>query len=423
MEELQYLLLHPNICQSIRYFHLADDWQPSHPMLALENNRLVKREEFYSPLRTGVCRVVSELSHLTSIFVNGWHIDSSFMQAILCHAGVIEVQLRSCTTSLLLPCRTNRQTPVNLAILDITPDAEGLWNILYGFPVLRSLSVTVGLENSYGLPSRSTWEDLPANPFKEMERFIASPIAQTDLDDLCDWMRDAKGPHLEHPLRLTHFKLATTGGLERSDVRELLDALRGFPIQFLSLDCLLYDSTDLLEEIAEVCPNLISLTLQRRRSASHRNLRWSHPSWEYARSLGQFPNLRHFGWNFQHKHPYEMENPVVYSYYLQFFEIGFPPDDMWTNPDFDVEIEDNECTIARCLGTYCPSLERVAFFMPPDITIVYYKTQLHAEWDMDGSRASTNLAECLTPNPPKTNWAGDSEWSLQDDYELLSQDD
>ena len=417
-EQLGYFRLNSDICARTQHFSLSDEWQPSlpHKRILVDGQWVDQYKQFWAPLREAVHEGIFKLSNVTTIHIKNWRIDKPLLEAILRHPRLLEIKFTSCTASIPEPCQVTCQNPANLALLQCMPDSEEFWHVLGSLPVIRSLHIgTEEPENEpyifnpqFILPGETMLGTLSLNPFRTLERFIACPMSYLELDELFAWMLNAKGPGAVNPLRLTHLKLAITKGLERENVRELLPILRGSPLQALSLDCLMYEEPEMLEEIAAAVPGLISLTLHYRRGVSYRNLRWKHPSWEYARSLARFHRLKYFGWNFQHSEG--LDTVTIFPYCLQLLEKRFPlyySIEWAADIDVDEETPDqNDSTIARCLAAHCPSLQAVIFHLSDSAPLVYHKSPYEEEWELDHSSCSEeyDLGETLSPTPPDTDW-------------------
>ncbi|CAL1699025.1 unnamed protein product [Somion occarium] len=359
LAEINYLLSRDDILRNIRTLVICDEWKARYFRPSLFDDAR-KAAAFYRPLRTGVSNVISRIRQLTKVTVDHWHFTNFFAMAVLQHEELTSLEIISCTNGLLDPGWQFWTHILHLSLIISALDVQEAWKIVSALPAIRSLHIGVDMEtpDTHILPTSILQGRI--NPFLTLERFIVYTIHYEELDDLISWMHAAKTLRLE-PLRLTHFKLATLDGfLDEHDLSDLLNVLRDAPVQHLALDCLQYAEPELLDTIAETFPDLISLTIHYRTNIEDNATTWPYPSWVYALHLRNFSRLKHLGWNFSHKY----ENDPT-TYFLHFFENGFPTLDEWNDhyADLDIAQFGDSYTVAQALGAYCPTLETVAFFV------------------------------------------------------------
>ena len=111
----------------------------------------------------------------------------------------------------------------------------------------------------------------------------------------------------------------------------LLEALDGSPMRFLSLDGIRFAQPSLFTEIARSLPGLESLSLQHRQSFSEQTscVFWPAALWEYANALKRFHNLKHLIWNLRMD---EFE-------FLQYPERGVLLAEVWPEVQYCDEIQ------------------------------------------------------------------------------------
>ncbi|KAK7685572.1 hypothetical protein QCA50_011439 [Cerrena zonata] len=404
LEEIEYLMSRPDIRKGIHHLRVSDHWLCDLPKPSFSDKKL---QGYYDTLRSDLRKLIPELPNLHAITLNGWGISLPMMSSILRHDKIRSIKFNYCAGRLSGASECIRLSPVDLAMLDNGRNSQDLWLVLYSLPNIRSLTISGGLGPAGVepcLPSASLRTGLN-NPFLSLERFIAHPMMYDELRHLITWMNNAKGPHRNQPLRLTHFKLMLDGGMDEEEVKKVLNALRGSPLRVLSLGFLSYVDPELMGFIANTCPDLTALTLVTPGDRfAHDAVDWNSPSWMFARVLSRFSRLKHLVWYFPHD--YIMSNDPT-TYVLHFFENGFPTKAEWdaNYAHLDIENFNDATTVARCLGANCPSLETIAFFAW--YPVVYRRSKADGGWYLDGTSATKALISHLNPKPSDTDWPKD----------------
>lgn len=252
-------------------------------------------------------------------------------------------------------------------------EEQTAWALICRAPNLRVLSVTNAPETYRDIEAPLDYfrgHDTP-NPFRTVERFLATHLVPSEIDDLTQWLLTAKRTFGR--LRLTHFKVGgDEDGLTETQIMALLDVLADAPLQCLSLCDIHCAPPRLIHIIADAFPHLESLSLQYRQSV--RQMRtsrsyWQGATWEYATALGRFPGLKHL-WN-QMLQDHEAPSGV-----LKYMEDGWPEDaDVLSDSSIDVtEFYGDWACIVKLFAIHCKSLRTVTF-LSGDESVYHYTVE------------------------------------------------
>ena len=166
------------------------------------------------------------------------------------------------------------------------------------FPNLKTLIMLADYRSACGL----LHTDFPAtcNPFRTVQRLHIENIEPEDVSCLSNCLREAA---TSGNLRLTHLKIAQRPHyvLRQQELLDLVSALRGAPLEVLSMCGLAYVGEQLFVALAEAVPDISVLTLAYRQNAGQDPVkfsRWPEPSYQYAGYLAALPRLQTFVWNF-----------------------------------------------------------------------------------------------------------------------------
>ncbi|KAI0789867.1 hypothetical protein C8Q75DRAFT_128479 [Abortiporus biennis] len=289
------------------------------------------------------------------------------------------------------------------------------WTILTALPNLKWLSVYNTVDSDTALP---IFMSINFNPFRTLERFCLCDIVANDVEELIEWLREAR--YFTGELHLTHFKLGLYDGIDRWTIIHLLRALQGSPLQYLALDGLNYAPVDLLTTINEMFPNLVSLSLCHRQSNRQRRARltrWPNTIGEYAQCLQQFAKLEHFGWNmdascktdsFLQYYIGDLEDtdPEGYlrqqSYDSVFGDSSKGKHNREGGNDIDERFVDGPSTV-KTLAAYCSTLKSVHFVGVPMVWYDIHRTET------GGCKVKRNitcdlLGYIYDPNATTTFW-------------------
>lgn len=351
VKEFEYICSRPDIISKLQNLYVIGHWKRDD----LQQAGLVTDEqgceEYYGPIMRGIRDVLSQATNVRTIKLAHLYVNLEGAKAITAVETLNTFELRSCSLPSISGLPESRS--VLNGILDLSKGQLRQWQLLMPFSNLRVLSLFVG-DCEKAFPPLEVLETY--DPFKTIERFAVTGIEAADIGVLSTLFRTAKAS--DAGLKLTHLKVvAGPSGLHQPEIKDLLDALSGSPLQYLVLDGIYYAETDLLDTISAACPDLLSLTLSYRQSTRQvksEKVLWPRSSWEYAPHLANFRQLKHFRWNFH----LNFEEPVLTGI-LGFFEDGFKED--WYDYVDPEESYSDWDAIARVLAAYCPTLTNVSF--------------------------------------------------------------
>ncbi|THH00378.1 hypothetical protein EW026_g2153 [Hermanssonia centrifuga] len=354
LENVDYLLSRPDILQGIQTLTINSFWSDENLEMA-GFDTIGSRDNFRLPVSHAMANVIRKSSNIGTLHLSGVVITKPLAEVIVSLPKLHTIRQSDCIVEQEQANLFICESLLNMTFISLAPvDLASSWNLLPSFPHLRYLVVYRGTEGSRTIPPLDLTDGI--NPFGTVERLHLINLSRFEIENMTTWMSRARLP-TGPGLRLTHFKIEMDFGLDRNMIFDLLDALRGVPMQYFVLDGILYAEPELLDRIAEAFPDLISLTLGYRdsiRQTLTKPTDWPHATWEYARRLATFQHLRYFGWNLRISHFYPTPSVMVN------FEDGF--DERWfDNPEWDMQedwVEDWEC-IARLFITCCPTLQSI----------------------------------------------------------------
>ena len=388
-KEFEYLCSRPDMVEKLRNLYVVGHWKWDDLQLAGLVNDEQGCERYYEPIMQGLRRLLSQATKVQHLKLYHLYITPEGAKAIVALKSLSTLEVHSCS----LPSLSDvpESSSVLNGVLDLSKGQLRQWQLFMPLTNLRVLSLFVG-DCESAFPPPEVLESF--NPFKTIERFAVTGIEGTDISVLSSLFRSANAS--DSGLKLTHLKVVPgSSGLHHAEIKDLLDALAGSPMQHLVLDGIYYAEVDLLDLISAACPELVSLTLSYRqgtRQVKSEKILWPRSSWEYAPHLANFRKLTHFRWNFH----LNFEEPVLAGI-LGFFEDGFKED--WYDYVDPEESYSDWDAIARVLAAYSPTLTNVSFLTSSSPVLEYHISRsaegklIVQEEDMQDMLASTKIID------------------------------
>lgn len=361
----EFLLNRPESMLAVKSLKLADYGRP--PRFDMDNFDLATIDpEFYPPIYKAFAGVITASLNLAKMSLHSLQLTVEIIRSISQLRALHALDLLDCVISreleVILASRKKTETE-SLALglsdlrIEVCNPTEGTCQILLLFPYLHNLSLLSSDSGSIVPPHARLWPRFAF--FHTLERFSLNVIDCEDIPLLGGWMRSATGG--DGLKRLTHFRLATTAGINDGSICNLLATMQAPMLEALFLRGLSEAHFTLFNQIGELFKDsLIALMLVRR--ASNRQTRnstttWPGPSWEYAPFLSRFTKLQHFGWNNQFDR--DMPTPTA----LVKFENNFGDVDAIDCGNNDDDEEDDfglDAWSALPFASHCPSLRTFA---------------------------------------------------------------
>ncbi|RDB19528.1 hypothetical protein Hypma_013410 [Hypsizygus marmoreus] len=361
LSSTSFLLSRPDLMQKMRTLCITDQWSLDVVGGYLPGGFDVSSLEdgFHTAMYNSFTKVLGASTNLTSIKFNSMTLTLDFFRCIsqvpcLHTLDFARCHIRSHVRQALESADENALScsAYNLH-LSHTEQTSDLWHVMLACPRLRTLSADC-LGGVMGLPVPDIL--YLCTFFSTLEHFYLSSLStdRDTLDILVIWL--SAGPALKN---LTHFKFATSLGVPDWRILVILTSLQAPSLRVLALEGLAEAEFSLFEGISECFPELVGLTLIRRasnRQSRTKQLIWPHPAWEYARYMGGFPHLQHFGWNYDDCYNYFSCESILR------LEEGFYPE---MNYAEILTSEQNEYLGAdeytpRVFAAACPSLDTYA---------------------------------------------------------------
>ncbi|GJE96189.1 hypothetical protein PsYK624_123820 [Phanerochaete sordida] len=348
--DVAFLLSRPDISERIetlivsgwqyRYFDMAG-WEP------FDENVV----EFLLPISVHIHDLIAASPNIKKLSLCFLVITQAMRECIITLKQLNELKVISSkvTGSANLPPSASALRNLTIRISD--PLDLSAWTFMHALSDLRWLLLAGTKNGARILPPPEIVQS--CNPFVTVQRaFIdgVQPMEQLDLAALFTSASLAT----DHRLPLVELKISMSYGIDDLVVDALLAALEGSALRYFVLDGTTYGEPQLIDEIAQKLPDLRSLTLIYRdsyRQTKGKAANWPRPTWEYARRLGRFRQLSHFGWNLD-------ITPTTTPATMELMEDGYP-DDWWEYIREDWL--DPSTEVAKLLAAYCPSLEMVVF--------------------------------------------------------------
>ncbi|CAL1706712.1 unnamed protein product [Somion occarium] len=362
LSDIDFVKSRPDILIALHNVYVDDEWQVHRTWTRTSvagNDE--NRRSFCAPVYSGISNLIVCLPNLQSLTLQHWHITKELTQSLGCLERLRTLTLSSCTPTLRCPYTIAKLPSLLNFRLMYTKEQRGSWLFLGMCPNIKNLFILSPScdRDEPGLIMPPPELMAAFTPFKTLQRFSMLQVPPGWIPRLNAWIQSARDGNESTVLRLTHFKLETSGGLHRQNLFTLLDVLNGSSIRFLVLDGLRYAAPDILDRIASALPQVEYLTLCYRESDIEYRTKetpWPFAAWEYAPHFANFTRLRRFSWNY--KTNVDEYGPSA----LRFFEEGFPEEQQVGRRDADHLCEPE--SIAKRFSTFCPSLASIAFESP-----------------------------------------------------------
>lgn len=301
LDTTDFLLSRADLLRSLRTLTIGDEWLNG---TITELFDVYTIPEFYAPVDLALVSLLREAENLRSLQIFRKNLTSALMQAISATLHTLNIGLCSLHSGLRTDISDNHIKPLT-GVLNLYVSQGGLDHfndpcyILSLFPNIATLSLrgwsyTGDVDVAFGAT-------IGFNPFATLERVCLDNFDWRAVGKLSRWIREASGSEADPNLKLTHFKIHCQWGMDHASFIELMDVLRLAPnMRILALDGLMYGGVDIIDTIADACPQLEGLTLILRdseRQSRRALVEWPHPSYEYAARFHRFLQLHHFGWN------------------------------------------------------------------------------------------------------------------------------
>jgi hypothetical protein len=355
LQDAEFLLSRPDITHCIEALSILVEWNDSFFEQAgfpLFDDFSSAWREFFGPIVQSTRDIIRQTPNTQQLYISGVVVSDIIKADIISLKKLHSLKLNNCFVHGIMSQNELPSSVVNLVVRIVDDRHQDPWIFLPSLPNLRTLSLSLGNElTDPGLPHPTIIR--LRNPLVTLERLAIDGLRSDDWVDLIRMVAEASAS-TRNKLRLTHFKLALRDGMPTPLLDALLSGLEEAPLQVLVLKGIRNGSPELIERIAQLFPDLLSLTLyyyDSDRQHRSRGTVWPFPTWEYAQRLGRFNRLKHFGWNFAVDLVYL---PAVMPY----FEDGFP-EEFWTVPN--EVLDDWDGSVAKLFAVHQPSLESMAF--------------------------------------------------------------
>ncbi|KAH8094824.1 hypothetical protein BXZ70DRAFT_338298 [Cristinia sonorae] len=303
LEQMRFILGEPGLIKSMESLFVRGDYIKDEIGDEDIFGSRANRRAFYLPLLKDLNAVLLKAANVKTLKINNWDLPEHYINTILSMPALQTLDVEYCPIFRTVQAQTMPRilspTILNARIACESAEDRHAWRFLPCLPNLRVFSVTCRPESEGISILPPAQVRTTANPFKTIERFLASHLIASEVDDLISWIQHARMTYGR--LKLTHFKLvADVMGLMEEQIVTLLDVLAGSPLQSFCLDGVHLASPELIIRIATTFPRLALLSIQYRQS--HRQqyttcAYWPASSSAYAESLSRFPQLKHFIWN------------------------------------------------------------------------------------------------------------------------------
>lgn len=309
IEQMQVIIESRRLARSIEHLSLgglSQQYSISHFY------RDIHCEKFYRPLLITLRALFSKARNIKSVVIDSWNLSYELVPRISALPCLQTLHIANCNIYTRYPFirgTLGAKTFPSSSILNATirfrlnSDKAG-WDFLRSVPHLRVLSII----RQWGTFQCPIFGYSPLSPIfgptsglnllKSVERLLITRLDNSEVDVLNTWLLRARRSS-PTGLRFTHLKIGTMTGMTRTQIMNLLEALDGSPMRYLSLDGIRFAQPSLFTEIARSLPGLESLSLQHRQSFLEQTscVFWPAALWEYANALKRFHNLTHLIWN------------------------------------------------------------------------------------------------------------------------------
>ncbi|EFI28088.1 hypothetical protein CC1G_14115 [Coprinopsis cinerea okayama7 len=246
------------------------------------------------------------------------------------------------------------------------------WVVLRLLPNIRNLSLeSIDYANGFVLPEDSEFYS-QLRCLDSLERLAVTHIRSESVGSLASWLLMRRPFHSDTIAdKLTHFEIVNDVHIPLEGMQLLLRSLRSNRLEVLTLYGIQrqFARPELIGEIAQLCPNLLSLRLIAHGSLQAKYPKpivWAAPSWSYAALFAGFNCLEHFKWNYL----IPVEDPTPFPLVHFEMEAMEPvatafPGELWPSEvdDSTLYFGDNHLSAAPFVA-HCPTLE--SFYLDND---------------------------------------------------------
>ena len=325
----QFLLSSPHISRRMQRLVLTDEWWVNRRAApSNESNPFVLGIEFYRSVTQIFGSVLKTASgSLNTLVLCNLEINCELVRRIADVPTLHTLELHLCHVPRTVPRKLEADPTFmfpqvsNLRIyMDSSfPETHSQWYTLLLCPHIRTLSIvqfgvgavppsTAGAGVAAPSTSPATTQTLTSTDatsafwarcrMNHLERLSLDNIDWGDLVELMGFLKN----HRQAVMHMTHFKLHMDWGISDSEMMQtVLLALEHAPMEVLVLEGLADAGFELFDRIAQQYPQLVALTLVRRQNRNQHTNKlalWPRSSWEYAKHVKGFRQLKHFCWNF-----------------------------------------------------------------------------------------------------------------------------
>ncbi|PCH42304.1 hypothetical protein WOLCODRAFT_137834 [Wolfiporia cocos MD-104 SS10] len=349
--DIELIYSRPDVIKRSRELTIRSEWKDYWLNAAGFSSNSLSDIHFRAPLRHSIGRVLSNARNVTHLELDNIRISVDTVISMTSMHRLRSLVLKSC---LVLLTGIGTLPPPLPQIINATFVHCQNFNILSVLPNVKTVAIVGSPTREICLPgdlAGMTW-----NLFHSAERVMITYPDHRYMHRVIDWISAATREH-GSMLRLTHFKLETQLALDHQVIFDLLAALRGAPLQVLSLVGLSFARPELLEHLADGFPLLRSITLVHRRNMLYGRTApsvWPEPTWEYAARLARLSNLQYFSWNFDMR---SLRTGTTCD--LPLLEEGYPEGQRCDDDD-DLYFTEWHA-VAKLFAAHCLTLRRLVF--------------------------------------------------------------
>ncbi|EAU91891.1 hypothetical protein CC1G_04658 [Coprinopsis cinerea okayama7 len=378
IDRLEDFLSRHDQCQLVKSLRFNFNWTfPGDPHDANDLHPLVEEPIFHRLfLQTSQLLSPARLPNISSLNLSSARLDGEFLAAICSFENLRTLTLiggfvppgetRDTLWSGTPPFKS-MVTNLHLGFTKLGIDPESLWLVLCCCPNVRNLSLEYfWTHDELQFPDQALHSKFRC--IEVLERLAIRRLDPDTVPALAAWLSERPSRTADGaPSGLTHFKISNEYLIPQECMVPLVPSLRSNHMQAITLSGLEFQMAQprLIEDIAELCPNLISLRLIARTNILQRRTRaiiWPQPSWAYAPALAGFRSLKHFGWNFDFIQFDATPYPLVE---FERTELGEEWEPTWEEEWF----KDAETSVMP-FAAHCPSLRTLSSNDPP---LSYYE--------------------------------------------------
>ncbi|EMD34022.1 hypothetical protein CERSUDRAFT_97948 [Gelatoporia subvermispora B] len=363
LSEIDLLLAHEEPLRRMRSLSVKDAWISVVKERIGINAGSQGYDDYWQPILRGIEEVLRRV-RLTRFQSVSFGLTPPILTALAQMGTLRRLQLNDFPSQLsveVLATLPRMSSVVNVSWVYHRDAQDDILELLALTPCVRCLIITAFRDTPLYIPESPAGFFQRCNPFRTLERLYICEISMEDIHQFIAWIRT--GASTGNGLRLTHFKLEMSRGLDRTQIVSLVDALESAPLRILALEGILYAGLDVFDCVAEKFPRLEALTLVRRENWLQTETKpcvWPHTTWEYAPHLARFQCLKYFAWNFCMEPAF-----ATTAWDLPLMESGYPEHSIPFPSRWNDAVEEHSCFEWKCLArlflVHCKTLEHLAF--------------------------------------------------------------